>query len=101
MLKLSDESLATVHYLFYKGIQVTVFTFCRTYGCQESLLKKSVRKRCLVFFLLFKFIDVRSLRSVKMSLKFKSLSCSKNCNNVSAQFHFIIFFRGTINQIYR
>jgi hypothetical protein len=53
----------------------------------ESFLKKSVRKRCLVFLLLFNFIDVPNLRSFKMSLKFESLSCSKNSNNVSAQFN--------------
>jgi hypothetical protein len=70
-----------------KGIQVTVFTVCSTYVSQESFLKKSVRKHCLVFLLLFNFIDVRSLRSVKMSLTFESLSCSKNSNNVLAQFN--------------
>jgi hypothetical protein len=53
-------------------------------------LKKSVKKRCLVFLLLFNFIDVQSLRSVKMSLNFESLSRSKNSNNDSAQFN--IFF---------
>jgi hypothetical protein len=47
MLKSFDESLATVHYLFYKGIQVTVFTFCRTYVSHESFLKKFIRKHCL------------------------------------------------------
>jgi hypothetical protein len=47
MLKSFDRSLPTVHYLFEKGKQVTVFTFCRTYVSQESFLKKLVRKRCL------------------------------------------------------
>jgi hypothetical protein len=49
MLKSSDGSLATIHYLSYNGIPVTVFTICRTDGCQESFLKKSVRKRCFSF----------------------------------------------------
>jgi hypothetical protein len=62
------------------------------YVSQESFLKKSVRKHGLVFMLLFNFIDVRSLRSVKMSPKLESLSCSKNSNNVSAQFNFFNFF---------
>jgi hypothetical protein len=74
------------------------FTFYRTDVSQESFLKKSVRKRCLVFLFLFNFIDVRSLRSVKMSLKFESLSCSKNSNNISAQFNANIFLRGTVNR---
>jgi hypothetical protein len=47
MLKLFDGSLATVHYLFKKGIQVTFFTFCHMYVSQESFLKKSIRKHCL------------------------------------------------------
>jgi hypothetical protein len=47
MLRSFDGSLATVHYLFLKWIQVTVFTFCHTYISQESFLKKSIRKRCL------------------------------------------------------
>lgn len=34
----------------------------------------------------FNFIDVRSLQSVRMSLKFKSASCSRQSSNVSAQF---------------
>jgi hypothetical protein len=66
-------------------LQVTVFTFCRTCVRQESFLKKSARKS-LVFVLLLNFIDVQGLRGVKMSLKFRSLSCSKISNNVSAQF---------------
>jgi hypothetical protein len=61
-------------------------------------LKKSARKRWLVLLLRFNFIGVQSLRSVKMSPKFESLSCSKNSNNVSAQFDFLNFFRGAANR---
>jgi hypothetical protein len=49
--------------------------------------KSPSEKKSLVFLLVFNFIDVQSLKSVKMSLKFESLSCSKNSNNVSAQFN--------------
>jgi hypothetical protein len=62
------------------------FYFCCGYISQESFLKISVRN-CLYFLLLFNFIDVRSLRSVKMSLKVESVSCYKNSNNVSGQFN--------------
>jgi hypothetical protein len=95
MLKSFDGSLATVHYLFQKGIQVTVFTFCRTYVSQEFFLKKSVRKCCLeprafvysLAHLPFYFrVSIYEWLSAHNSAR--ALKVERNC----------ILVRGTVNQ---
>jgi hypothetical protein len=92
MLKSFD---GTVHYLFEKGIQVTVFTVCRTYVSQESFLKKSVRKRCLetrAFVYSLAHLDVSFRVSIYERLSAHNsarvLKMDRNC----------ILMRGTVNR---